>query len=82
MLHLSIKRSFSKVLFCLRGRGTKFQLQNEYYPNDSIALLKNKFSRQRYVSPVTNGIKTFSGDQKLSYMDSSIDLSQTDVKRV
>ena len=50
-------------------------MQNEYYPSDSPSLLKNKFSKQRIIVNSKQGINIFNGDNKLSYMDSSIDLT-------
>ena len=43
---------------------------------------QQKYTKVRFPHEGHGSIKTFAGDYKLSYMDSSIDLSQDDFNRV
>ncbi|CDW82117.1 UNKNOWN [Stylonychia lemnae] len=61
---------------------TKFQMQNELYPSMSKMVMKSKYNKQRFVSPVGQSIRTYGVKEKMPYMDSSIDLTQDDYKRV
>lgn len=45
-------------------------------------VLKTKYNRPRHYEKVSHSIRTFDVHEKMPYMDSSIDLSQNEVKRI
>eukprot|EP00347_Sterkiella_histriomuscorum_P009882 403339513 len=61
---------------------SKFEIQNELYPSDPKLVLSNKYNRPRQFNRMSQGIRTFDTNEKLPYMDSSIDLSQNDYNRI
>jgi len=54
-------------------------MQNEHLPAIPQITMKNKYTKHpRHASNVTESLKTYGGDERLSYMDSAIDITQND----
>jgi len=73
---------FSGTNFLLDQKSLAGQPHPLQYPNLPQVVLTNKFTEHRYPNMSSHGIKTYDSNHKLPYMDSSIQLTSDEVRRI